>query len=304
MKTKKELHAVLSAHRFHRVDAHVHTHLCDGAEDMTVERIADQAVKRGMTAVVLTPHFHKQVKDETAVLYTDTDPRIFLALREEIDAYTKKNGDRITLLLSAEADILSVDGATSLELSREAEEALDLVTPTVNYHPCLPLKAVEVTYGKRIASIHSEGLYGEYARAAGGVERVLEILYETEANAVLKSPYPCMLGHFFAAHSHAKEKYNWFGAEERHVAGMKSGAEKVLDACARAEAMIDLTGIHHSGESVWEKQRRDGFFFDFQKWFLARCGKKGILALPGSDSHKLASVGETEYYRSLMTDLC
>lgn len=202
-------------------------------------------------------------------------------------------------MLSTEADILDTDGTTALKLSPAGERALDLVTPTVNYHPLLPLKAVGVTYGKNIADIHGSGLYRAFSNAAGGVEKVLESLYETEVNAILHSPYPCALGHFFAAHSYAKEKYNWFGAEPGHLSLMKHGAEKVIEACKTTGAMIDLTGIHHHGETIEEKRSRDGFFTDFQIWFLARCRQEGVIALPGSDSHVLYAVGNIEYYRRL-----
>ena len=296
MKTAKELRAVLEAQEFIRVDAHVHTHLCDGAEDMTAANIAAAARAKGLSCVILTPHFHKKLQDETAVLYGDTDEAILLALREEIEAETRRNGD-LVILLSCEADILDPDGDTSLSLTAAGEAALDLVTPTVNFHPLLPLKAVEVTYGKKIAEMHASGLYAAYAEEAGGIEYVLETLYRTEAAAILRSPYPAILGHFFAAHSFVGP-YNWFGAKEEHLPIMRRGAAAVVDACVRANALIDLTGIHPKTLTDAEKQAQDGFFLGFQKEFLALCREKGVLTRPGSDAHRLTSVGAVSYYRT------
>ena len=57
-----------------------------------------------------------------------------------------------------------------MRVSKEAEEALDLVTPTVNYHPLLPLKAVEISYGRCIRQIHDSGVYKGYEEKLGGKE--------------------------------------------------------------------------------------------------------------------------------------
>ena len=293
MKTINELQKILKECPFDKVDAHIHTHLCDGHRDMTVENIAKKAEDAGMSLIILTPHFHKRVSDNTATLYEDTDEEIFIKLREEINNYKGS----VKILLSTEADVLDTNGETALKISRNAEEALDLVTPTVNYHPLLPLQAVEVTYGRCIEEIHKSGLYSIFVEKVGGVEKVLESLYETEVNAILNSQYPAMLGHFFAAHSYAVGMYNWFGAKPEHIEIIKYGAEKVINACSSTEAMIDLTGIHCPDASYEEKQKIDGFFFDFQKWFVAKCREKGVMALPGTDAHGIGSVGDVGYYK-------
>lgn len=301
MKTVQQLHDLLYERPFAQVDAHIHTHLCDGASDMTVENIARCAAERGMSAIILTPHFHKQVRDESAVLYSDTDEAILLQLREQIEDYYARHGRALTILLSPEADILDTDGTTALTLTRDGEAAVDLVTPTVNYHPLLPLKAVEVTYGAKICQIHADGLYARYAQEAGGVRYLLQALYEAEVNAIRRSPYPCMLGHFLAAHSHAREQYSWFGAKAEHLDVMEQGAAAVLDVCAQRGAMIDLTGLHPVSETAQQKQERDGFFFDFQVRFLKQCRERGVIALAGTDAHSLGMVGKTDYYAHLNT---
>jgi hypothetical protein len=155
MKTFAELNEILKKYPHGSVNSHIHTHLCDGKPEMTVQNIAQKACEHGIELVILTPHFHKKVSDSTATLYEDSDENILIALREEIDSYHKNSDGKVRFLLSTEADILGVDGITSLNDSSAAEDALDLVTPTVNYHPLLPLKAVEVTYGKCIEEIHS-----------------------------------------------------------------------------------------------------------------------------------------------------
>ena len=292
MKTVAQLHEILRKHDFRKVDLHIHTHLCDGEPDMTVENIANQAMEKGLTCIVLQPHFHKQVSDETATLYTDTDEEILVKLREEIEKYYAAHGTALT-----------IDGTTALKLSARGEAALDLVTPTVNYHPLLPLKAVEVTYGACICEIHGSGLYRSFVEKAGGVAHIMQTLYEAEVNAILRCPYPCMLGHFLAAHARPRECYSWFGAEEEHLEIMKQGAEKILAACQKTGAMIDLTGVRPNGEideTLEGKRIRDGFFYDFQRWFIAKCKEKGIIALPGTDSHALVPIGTTGYYPEIM----
>ena len=297
MKTICELHEILKKHNFCNVDAHIHTYLCDGGSDMNVKNIAEQALKKGLTCIILTPHFHKNVSDETTNLYTDTNEDILLQLRREVDKFKSESKKDLTVLLSTEADILNINGTTSLKLSKKAEDALDLVTPTVNYHPLLPLRAVEVTYSKRITEIHSSGTYDAFAQKIGGVEKVLETLYETEVNAIINSPYPSILGHFFAAHSYVTEKYNWFGALPKHLDIMEEGADKIIDACVKTGAMIDLTGIHCKTNRYDKKQNDDGFFYDFQKRFIQKCKKNNILIFPGSDAHATIGVGNIEYYR-------
>jgi len=294
------LHEILKQCAFTRVDAHIHTHLCDGHETMTVKNIAEKAKEAGMELIILTPHFHKQVSDETATLYHDTDENILVQLREEIDAFEKKDKS-LKILLSTEADILDMHGTTALSLSPKGEEALDLVTPTVNYHPLLPLKAVEVTMGRTIEDIHNSGLYAEYAQRIGGIPCVLETLYQAEANAILRCKYPVMLGHFFAAHSYAVGNLSWFGASLEQIEIMREGAKKIIDACVKTGAMIDVTGVHCRALGYQEKKEYDGFFFEFQKWFLEECKKHDILAFPGCDSHGLNSVGEVGYYRQFFS---
>ena len=296
MKSKEELRNIFEQNPLGAMDGHIHTHLCDGKPEMTVSGIADRAKENGLKLIMLTPHFHKKVGDETAVLYEDSDEEILLRLREEIITYQKQSDGKLQILLSVEADILSESGETALQISKAGEDALDLVTPTVNYHPLLPLKAVEVTYGRCIEEMYTSGLYSRFAEAAGGVRRILESLYETEANAIRKSRYPAILGHFFAAHSYAVWPYSWFGAKEEHLEVMKQGAGKVLDACESKGAFVDLTGIHLRGMSCREKMIQDDFFFDFQSWFTDQCRKRGICMVPGSDSHSLESVGNVTYY--------
>ena len=175
MKTTKEIRDILS--KCTHIDSHVHTHLCDGKEDMTVENIAASAKACGVDGVILTPHYHKQVNDETDTLYCNTDQDIFLALRDEIEHYERKDGS-VKILLSAEADIISLDGKLSLDASCQTEAALDLVTPTMNYHPCLPLMFVGLTMGKKIDELHESGAYGKAAEKLGGVGEVLSLMYK------------------------------------------------------------------------------------------------------------------------------
>ena len=292
MKTIAELRAVLDSVPWRRVDAHVHTHLCDGQPEMTVENIGRRAEEAGIGVVVLTPHFHKKVSDETETLYEDSSVEMLVRLREEIDAY--RGGTKF--LLSTEADILGVDGEICLSFTDEAVQALDLVTPTMNYNPLLPLCMVHLTYGRDIDRLHESGAYRKAAEEAGGIGKVLEAVYECEANAILKIPYPKMVGHFFAAHSIANDLYSWFGAAEEHLPVMKAGAEKLIAACKQTGAMVDLTGLHPKNETPLHKRQKDGFLYDFQRWFLNRCEAEGIPAYPGSDSHGLGGIGSSLCY--------
>lgn len=273
---------------FCRIDGHIHTCLCDGKPEMTVANIARKAEENGLEVIVLTPHFHKRVSDCTATLYDDSDTKIFYELRDEIDNY---RGD-VKILLSAESDILNTEGDVSLEW----DDALDFVTYTVNYHPLLPLKAVEVTYSACIEDIYKSGFYSKAEQAAGGTEKIIEQLYKTEINAIKKATHPVSLGHFFAAHSYAVGQYNWFNMRPCHINLMKEGANEVVNACRQANAMIDLTGIHLKGMSHAKKMMADGFFYDFQRWFIDLCKQKDVTIYPGSDAHSLRGVGNVSYY--------
>lgn len=298
MKTTGELRRILESVPWGHINAHVHTHLCDGAAEMTVDRIAAEAERTGIGLVILTPHFHRRVADESETLYEDTDERILLMLREEIDAY--QGGVRF--LLSTEADILNMEGDLSLNISREAERALDLTTPTLNYHPLLPLRAVHLTYGRDIDGMHESGEYERMARAAGGIEAVLEGYYTAQANAVKRAPYPAMLGHFFAAHSIANERYSWFGMQKEHLPIMRAGAERVTAACKAANAMVDVTGIHLTrGETPAHKREKDAFLGEFQQWFLTGCAAGDIPTYPGSDAHSLEGIKDSLIYKTIWT---
>lgn len=300
MKTVRELRAILDAYPWTRINAHVHTHLCDGKPEMTVRNIGRAARLAGIGLVVLTPHFHRQVADASETLYTDTDETILLRLREEIQDYASQDGET-RFLLSTEADILSQDGDMALP-SAAAEAALDLITPTLNYHPLLPLRGVRLTYGRDRDGLHQSGEYARMAQAAGGISAILECLYATQANALRRSPYPAFLGHFFAAHSFATE-YNWFGAREEHLPLLKAGAEKVLDACEATGAMVDITGIILSGRTPAQQREKDGFLYEFQQWFLAACRVRDIPYFPGSDAHSLSGVGESRCYGEIFEDV-
>ena len=77
---------------------------------------------------------------------------------------------------------------------------------------------------------------------------------------------------------------------------MQSGAEQLLEACRKANCMIDLTGIHPKNETPAHKREKDGFLFEFQRWFLKKCVEKGVPACPGSDAHMLSGVGTSCCY--------
>ena len=301
MKTVKELVAFVEESR--RIDSHVHTHLCDGKPEMTVENIAAKAIERGFDSVILTPHFHKKVSDGQRELYEDSDQSIFLSLREEIDAYAKNCG-QVRFLLSCEADIVSANGETSLDISKDAERALDAVTLTMNYHPSLPLKFVGLTMGKYIDALIESGEYNEAATSFGGVGKVLEAMYECELRAIEKCQYTSILGHFFAAHSVHPDKYSWFDAKPEHLPMMREYSAIIIDACRKKGTMIDITGVHMKNDTVEEKMIKNGFMVDLQRSVLSECKKQGVYTLYGSDAHSLASIGNAyEYYEKLFGEV-
>ena len=297
MMTVQEIRQVLESSAY--TDVHIHTHLCDGQPEMTVANITQKAKEQGIGAVVLTPHWHKQVSDETETLYEDSKVDMLLALRDEIDDYQRTDGS-VKVLLSTEVDILSVDGTTALTPSPEFENMVDLITLTMNYNPILPLCCVHLTYGKDVNGLHESGDYARMEATAGGKVKVLEAMYEAQANAILRAPYPCMLGHFLAAHSRHPDKYSWFEAGEEHLPILKAGAEKVIAACAEKNAMLDLTGIHLKGKTAREKAESNGFLFPFQQYVVEACRKHGVAAYPGSDSHRLKKIGADMAYYDLL----
>ena len=300
MKTVDEIIKILDSAG--RVNVHVHTHLCDGAADMTVENIASEAKKHRIGAVVLVPHFHRKLSDKNRgeELYTDTDEGIFLRLRDEIEAYAGHG--EVRFLLSTETDILSVAGDLSLTLSPEAERALDLITPTMNFNPLLPLRMVALTNPKTRDGLHRSGEFEKAAAAAGGLPAVLEAIYRCEEQAILHSPYPCMLGHFFSAHS-LNTDYSWFDMRPEHLPLMEAGARKVIDACGRMHAPIDITGLVAEGMTAGQKMKKDGFLYDFQRRFIDRCRAAEVPVYPGSDAHRLARIGLIEYYYQAFSGL-
>ena len=298
MKTTIEIQNILSQCK--HVDSHVHTHLCDGARNMTVENIATNAKKNGVDGVILTPHFHKKVSDGVTTLYSDTSEDIFLALRDEINSYEARGGD-VKFLLSTEADIINFDGEISLSPSYETEKALDFITPTFNYHPCLPLEFVKLTYGMEIDKLHQSGSYEKAAEKLGGVSEVLSLMYEVQENAIKRCAYPAMLGHLFMAHSFHPCLNNAFGARREHLEIMKNGVSRLISACKEKGAMVDLTGVHMGqNQSVDEKMKNNDFLVDFQRYAIRECARMGVTAYYGSDAHELSLIGDSaQYYRRL-----
>ena len=299
MKTALQLQALLSDRK--AVDSHVHTHLCDGNADMTVENIARAAVEKGIGLIVLTPHFHKTVSDESDTLYTDTDENMLLSLREEIDRYEKNNGS-VKFLLSAEADILSVDGALSLSPSPEAEKALDLISPTLNYHPLLPLYLVRLTYGKYVNALHESGEYLKAAEKIGGVEAVLESAYLSEINAIKHCPYPPMLGHLFMSVSAHPDERSAFGAKEEHLPLLKKMTQELILLCKEKQAFIDITGVHlKHGENAEGFIKRNGYHTDLHRFTAHECVRHGVCFNYGSDAHSLPTIASAHsYYETII----
>lgn len=298
MKTVKEINDFIA--KYKKIDSHVHTHLCDGSEDMTVKNIACRATELGLDAIILTPHFHVEVRDETKTLYYNTNEEIFLKLREEIDHYKKTDGS-IRFLLSSEVDILSADGDLSIKISSEAEKALDVITPTVNFHPQLPLKFVGLSQGRVVDGLHEGREFSEAAQKIGGIEKVLEGLYSAEINAIKKCDYPSILGHFFAAHSVYPHKYTWFNAKKEHLPLMKEYTLELIETCRVKGAAMDLTGVQMlEGDTVSDKMAKNGFMVDFQCFTVDSCKQNGVNFAFGSDAHSLSAIASPfDYYNAL-----
>ncbi len=298
MKTNQELYEILGRYPLSRINSHVHTHVCDGAKDMTVENIARAAEAAGLALIVLVPHFHKRVTDESQSLYEDSKEEILWQLREEIDCY-KKSGGSVELLLSTEVDILSVDGDLSLAPSHKTEQCLDLITPTLNYHPLLPLEAVAVTAIKKVDAFHESGRFAEMAARAGGRQRVLEAAYQAMANGARRCEYPAMLGHFFCSHTIPNQGYTWFGITEADRKTVWDGTREILSVCEARGAMLDLTGIHFTDCTAEEQRQKDGCWYDFQCWVMEECRRRGIRFYAGSDSHRLVTIPSVSIYGEL-----
>lgn len=302
MKTQKQLREIIAAYPFYKINAHIHTHLCDGAPTMTVENIAPEAERAGFELIVLTPHFHKQVSDGCMTLYHDTDENILLQLRDEIDFYKKHNG-KINILLSTETDILTIDGDLSLAISKEVENALDFVAPTINYHPLLPLEMVAATDIKQVDRFHSSGRYRELIPKEFSADYILQTYYEAAINAITKCEYPSMLGHFFAPHSIADKEYTWFEVDEAYLPMMMDATDKLLRTCAGIQAVLDITGIHlMNGTTPTEQPLKDGFLYQFQRFTLEKCREYGIPFCPGSDAHNLPRIAECKLYKEIFAD--
>ncbi len=301
MKTIKELHEILNSVPFGRINAHVHTHVCDGAPDMTAAAIAREAEAAGIGLVILTPHFHRRVQDGRTALYADSDPAIFPALREEIDHY-ERSGGSVKLLLSAEADILDTDGTISFQGSPEAERAMDLVSPTLNYHPLLALEGVAVTHIREMDDYHESGRFAAIAAEAfpDADDRhaaVIESGFDAQINALRRCLWPAMLGHFLIAHTKPARTCTWFGESERHLALMKAKTAELLAVCRRTGGMMDLTGLHlYHCTTMADQRLHDGFLYDYQRGLLGDCRAMGIPCAPGSDAHGLGGIRDSRLF--------
>ena len=73
---------IIKSTSFCKIDGHIHTHLCDGKPEMTVESIARKAEEVGLSLIILTPHFHKKVSDASATHYDNSDAEILKKLRQ------------------------------------------------------------------------------------------------------------------------------------------------------------------------------------------------------------------------------
>ena len=176
-----------------------------------------------------------------------------------------------------------------------------MVTPTMNYHPLLPLTFVRLTYGKEVDGLHDSGEYAAAAEAAGGVEYLLRTAFEAQKQAILGCPYPSMLGHFFAAFSVHPDRNTWFGVREEHLPLMMAGAREVIEACRERRAILDLTGVHTKVDSVEEKMRKNGFLMEFQYFVVDLCREMGVPTVSGADSHSLSAIGRSRrYYDALL----
>ncbi len=301
MRTKEELAEIIKSYPVSKINAHVHTHLCDGRPNMTVENIAKRAEIEGFELIILTPHFHKQISDGITTLYYDTEEDILLKLRKEINAY-EENGGKIRFLLSTEADILNVNGDLSLEISKEVEDVLDLVTPALNFHPLLPLETVVASYIQQVDEYHMSGRYQEVMPKAFNALYILESYYEATRNAILKCKYPAILGHFFLAHSVSGKKHSWFEMDEAYLPYMKEWTEQLLKICAQQQVMLDITGIHFVNSTTAQEQAtKDGFLYEFQKFTLEKCREYNIPFCAGSDAHNLPRIAECKLYKEIFS---
>lgn len=302
MKTHAQLREIITSYPFYKINAHIHTHLCDGASDMTVENIAAEAEKAGFELVILTPHFHKKLSDNSATLYWNSDESIFLQLRDEISFYDRTNG-RIKVLLSTEADVLSVNGDLSFSPSTAAEQALDMVTPAVNFHPLLPLATVEATFTTKVDAFYSSGKYTDLIPPQMDTQEIIQTYYKATENAVRSCPYPGTLGHFFAAHTIPDRKHAWFDFQESHLPLMMDGARRVVDACAKSGRILDITGIHLLNDTApMQQPAKDGFLHSFQRFTLDLCRAKNVPFVPGSDAHNLPRIHECKLYKEIFAD--
>ena len=309
MKSVAELREIINHFKPMEMNAHVHTHLCDGTHEMTVDNIAREACAKGIGLTILTPHCHHLLKEGDFSLYWDTDPCIFERLREKIETYQKKDG-RVRFLLSSEVDILSMDGGISMEPSRQIECNLDMITVTMNFHPGLSIRSVELSYYHRIRELYDSGEAQKLMDTVGGKEKAMRMAYSAQASAIRSCPYPCALGHFWISHNSCFDGYNWSGLVESDLDAMKEGAAEVLDALHRRGGMLDVTGIQDPDQQ-WLKDlglnrkvvEPAGFFREFHRWVLREAEKLEIPVLCGSDAHALDTIGRSRIYQEYFNEL-
>jgi len=301
MMTREALAGRIGGYAFVEMEGHAHTYLCDGARDMTVERIAQVARARGIRLVILAPHGHRALRDGERTHYWDTDEAIFETLRADIDRYARLH-ETPQFLLTSEMDILDVSGETSLAISPAMARCLDFLLPTVNFHPLLGIQSVEGTSFRTIRAHHDSGQYARLAQAAGGQARVLTGYFEAYQNALQRSDLPCVPGHLLLALSEYAPGYTWFGVTPEDMPLIYALAESLLETIAANCPFVDLTGLFHTAaQPDWEGKGPAPHLLAYARWWHARLRGRGIPTVCGSDAHSLDRIGyAASFYEKIL----
>ena len=124
----------LNEYKTHRFDQHLHSVFsCDAANDCTIDRIVETAVKTGLSGIALTDHFDPCWPDEGSPMSLDI-PAYEAALTEAGRLYA----DRIRFAKGIELGILPGE---TLDICREVVSGYpyDFVIASVHYNDYTPI---------------------------------------------------------------------------------------------------------------------------------------------------------------------
>ncbi|HIE09028.1 MAG TPA: PHP domain-containing protein [Armatimonadetes bacterium] len=247
-------------------DLHVHTERSPCAvAGFRVRDAVEEALKKGVRLLAITDHYHGP----------GNRPALE-ALREEVEEVRKEFGEKIVVLLGAEADILTVDGELSIE--PEVARTLDVLLAAPHFVPaggrCLPTREKgKVTFSspKFREIVEGGGLYDFLADFRDMLVSVVE-------------------GGLASIIAHPLLLFPQCGLADRNGGPIRSLLdigdegywERVLKLALRRRVCFEVSGKVVRADSCWGGTEQ----------FVKRAASMGVKISTASDAHRPEDVGE------------